>query len=310
MSFFSDIQGIFIRGASYKKSTRCDGKVVIITGANAGIGKETAVELAARGAKVYIACRSIERGQSACKEIIQRTGNENVFVRKLDLASFASIREFAKGFLKEEKQFDILINNPGVMAIPLWRTEDLLEMQIGVNHFGHFLLTNLLLPLIKATESSRIINVSSMAHRWGKIKTDDLNSEKSYNEISCYAQSKLANILFTRELAKRLKDTKTTVNALHPGVVKTELARHVEKMNFLFNSKILSFFMYFFNKTAKQGAQTTIYAALDPDLANVSGQYFAECGLGKIYKQGLDDDIAKWLWNVSEKWTKLDSKSE
>ncbi|CAG9806799.1 unnamed protein product [Chironomus riparius] len=252
---------IFIRGKSYKKYTRCDGNVVVITGGNSGIGKETAIELAAR-------------------------------------------------FQKEEKQLDILINNAGVMAIPLCRTEDGLEMQMGVNHMGHFLLTNLLLPMLKTSQPSRIVNVSSMAHRWGKIKTDDLNSEKSYSNVYCYANSKLANILFTRELARRLKDTKVTANALHPGVINTELSRHTGEISFFFSKYFVKPAMYIFNKTPKQGAQTTIYAALDPDLENVSGQYFSECGFEKVYEQGLDDDMAKWLWNISEKWTKLSSKSE
>ncbi|KAL7025157.1 hypothetical protein ACKWTF_013369 [Chironomus riparius] len=252
----------------------------------------------------------MERGEEACKEIIQKSGSSNVFVRILDLASFTSIREFAKSFQKEEKQLDILINNAGVMAIPLCRTEDGLEMQMGVNHMGHFLLTNLLLPMLKTSQPSRIVNVSSMAHRWGKIKTDDLNSEKSYSNVYCYANSKLANILFTRELARRLKDTKVTANALHPGVINTELSRHTGEISFFFSKYFVKPAMYIFNKTPKQGAQTTIYAALDPDLENVSGQYFSECGFEKVYEQGLDDDMAKWLWNISEKWTKLSSKSE
>lgn len=178
------------------------------------------------------------------------------------------------------------------MVCPKSCTKDGLETQIGVNHFGHFLLTHLLLDVIKVSfnksfsnrihniflqisQPSRIIVVSSMAHLYGKIKKDDINSENSYNEISCYCQSKLANVLFTKELARRLKDTAVTVNALHPGVVNTDLDRHVGKMAKIYNSWVFDVLRYLFYKTAESGCQTTLYVALDPDLDKVSGKYFA-----------------------------------
>lgn len=205
-------------------------------------------------------------------------------------------------FLDEQNRLDILINNAGVMASPRMLTKDGYEMQLGVNHMGHFLLTNLLLDALKASAPSRIVVLSSLAHKWGQINRDDLNSEKSYNKYKAYNQSKLANVLFVRELAKRLEGTQVTANAVHPGVVKTELGRH------LIHNKvrqIINPFVHYFFKTPTSGAQTTLAVALDPSLEKVSGKYFSDC---KVKKEGLtarDDEMAKWLWEESEKWTKL-----
>lgn len=216
-----------------------------MTGCNTGIGKETVLELAHRGATVYMACRNMVKCEEARKEIIKATGNRNIFSSQLDLSSMASIRSFATRlyqviqyqlinlttilhrFMSEESKLHILINNAGIMDCPRMLTKDGFEMQIGVNHMGHFLLTLLLLDVLKATAPSRIVVVSSLAHRFGTIKQHDLNSEKSYSRKFAYAQSKLANVLFTRELAKRLTGSGVTVNALHPGVVDTELIRYM-----------------------------------------------------------------------------------
>lgn len=180
-------------------------------------------------------------------------------------------------------------------------TKDGLEMQIGTNHFGHFLLTNLLLDTIKASAPARIINVSSLAHKFGKIHRDDLQLEKSYNRWTSYGQSKLANILFTRELAKRLRGTNVTVNSLHPGAVATELGRH---MGFL---QYLALPIRIFVKTPKSGAQTTIFLAVDPDLDTVSGRYFVDCAVATESKAAQCDDTAEWLWKISEEITKLNA---
>lgn len=200
---------------------------MIITGANTGIGKQTAIDLAKRGAKIYLACRNFDKCDEARKEIIELTGNKNVFNSELDLSSLESVRKFSNKFLKEENRLDILINNAGIMICPKSLTRDGFETQIGVNHMGHFLLTNLLLDLLKKSSPSRIVVLSSLAHVAGYIKKDDLNSEKSYNRILAYGQSKLANILFTRHLAKKLNGTGVTVYCLHPGSVNTDLMRHV-----------------------------------------------------------------------------------
>lgn len=225
-----------VQGQTFDRKIRADGKVFfhsffyyyttyfiiqvfIITGANCGIGKETAKDVARRGAVVYMGCRDLVKCEEARKEIILATKNRNVYCRELDLASFSSIKQFAKRFKSEQNRLDLLINNAGVMRIPKRQvTKEGFEEQIGVNHLGHFLLTHLLLDYLKACAPSRIINVSSIAHTRGSIDTSDFNSEKNYDPKKAYEQSKLANVLFTRELAKRLKDTGVTVNALHPGI--------------------------------------------------------------------------------------------
>lgn len=178
---------------------------MLITGANTGIGKETAIDLAKRGAKIIIACRDMEKAEAAVKEIIDKSDNQNVICKKLDLADIKSIREFAEGINRDEPNLNILINNAGVMVCPYGKTADGFEMQFGVNHLGHFLLTHLLLDLIKRSAPARIVTVSSMAHSWGVINLDDINSEKSYGKSAAYSQSKLANVLFTHSLAKRLE---------------------------------------------------------------------------------------------------------
>ena len=214
-------------GGVCRSQARLDGKTVIITGGNSGIGLETAVDLAKRNARVILACRSVERGETAAVEVRKRSGNDNAVFVQLDLASLDSVRKFAAKILEEEPRIDILINNAGVMMVPERRlTKDGFEMQFGTNHLGHFLLTNLLLDRIKEAPSARIVSVSSIAYRRGKIDIDDLNSERSYGPISVYSKSKLANILFTRGLAKRLQGTNVTANVLHPGGIHTGLQQH------------------------------------------------------------------------------------
>ncbi|XP_059612876.1 retinol dehydrogenase 14-like [Phlebotomus argentipes] len=293
----------YFQGGKFRKDdVLMDGKVVIITGANTGIGKETALDLARRGAKVYMACRDKGRGEEARLEVIEKSGNPHVLFRPLDLASLASVRTFVENFKNEEARLDVLINNAGVMMIPNKNlTEDGFEMQIGVNHMAHFLLTNLLLDLLKKSAPSRIVTVSSLAHMSGQINKEDLNSDKSYNRITAYAQSKLANILFTRELARRLESTRVTANCLHPGAVNTELLRHIPTFLVFIGRPFL---MLFF-KTPRNGAQTQIRLAVDPVLEDVTGKYFSDCKEVKPRPQAQDDEMAAWLWAESVKWTKL-----
>ncbi|XP_067895534.1 retinol dehydrogenase 12 isoform X2 [Heterodontus francisci] len=255
-------------GGVCTSNARLDGKTVLITGANTGIGKETARELAQRGARVIIACRDLTKAEAAAHEIREDTGNEQVIVRELDLANNRSIYQFAESVIKEEKLINILINNAGVMMCPFMKTGDGFEMHFAVNHLGHFLLTYLLLDLITRSAPARIINLSSFAHVFGRINFNDLQSEKSYDGGLAYCQSKLANVLFTRELAKRLKDTKVTVNSVHPGCVKSELTRHSFVMSLAW--KVLTFLI----KTPKQGAQTSIYCAVAEELQEISGKHF------------------------------------
>lgn len=220
-------------GRYFSKSHRADGKTVIITGASAGIGKETAIDMAERGARVILACRDLKKAESVRQMIIKKTKNTNVKVMYLDLTSFKTIRSFAKTFLEEEPKLHILINNAGVMGVQRSLTEDGLEMHMGVNHFGHFLLTLLLIDRLKESRPSRVVTVSSYGHRLVQFNKNDLNSDKSYNRFYAYAQSKLANVLFTNELASRLSDSGVTATSLHPGVVRTEINRHLGSFLFI-----------------------------------------------------------------------------
>ncbi|XP_030071388.1 retinol dehydrogenase 12 isoform X2 [Microcaecilia unicolor] len=283
----------YVAGPACKSNAKLHGKVVIITGANTGIGKETARDLAQRGARVIVACRDILKGEAAACEIRATTGNEQVVVRKLDLADTKSIKEFAEKIQQEEKQIHILINNAGVMMCPYSKTADGFEMQLGVNHLGHFLLTFLLLDHVKQSAPARIVNVSSLGHRLGKIKFNDLQSEKSYDSGLAYCQSKVANVLFTRELAKRLQGTGVTVNALHPGTVTTELTRHSSSLFTL--TRLFSFFL----KTPTEGAQTSIYCAVAEELDSVSGKYFSDCSPATVSAEGQNDEVGQKLWAVS-----------
>lgn len=261
-------------GKMYEGTERLEGKTIIVTGANTGIGKETTRELAKRGGKVIMACRDMERCEEARKEIVLETRNKYVYCRPCDLASMKSIKEFVSIFNKENDRLDILINNAGVMRCPKSFTSDGFETQFGVNHLGHFLLTNLLLDKLKASAPSRIINVSSRAHKSGNINVQDLNSDKNYNNALAYNQSKLANIMFTNELAKKLVGTGVTVNALHPGVVDTEIVRHLKFLNNFFIAIFYNPMAWIFFKNSRQGAQTTIFAAVDSSLEKVTGKYF------------------------------------
>uniref|UniRef100_A0A1A8S933 Retinol dehydrogenase 12, like n=1 Tax=Nothobranchius rachovii TaxID=451742 RepID=A0A1A8S933_9TELE len=280
--------------ASWSSDVRLDGKTAVITGANTGIGKETAIDLAKRGAKVIVACRDMEKAQVAVKEIIEISGNDNVACMKLDLSNSKSIREFAEAINKDEPKLNLLINNAGVMVCPYGKTADGFEMQIGVNHFGHFLLTYLLIDLIKRSAPARIVTVSSMAHSWGSINLDDINSEKSYSKNKAYAQSKLANILFTRSLAKKLEGTGVTAYSLHPGVVQTDLWRHLSAPERFFIKIARPF-----TKNSIQGAQTTIYCAVEPSLEKESGGYYSDCAAASCSAAGKDDELAQKLWELS-----------
>ncbi|CAG0889205.1 unnamed protein product [Cyprideis torosa] len=289
----------------YQSREYLKGKTVLITGANTGIGKETALDLARRGGRVIMACRDLKKCKKAREEIILSTGNQHVVARECDLASFDSIRKFAERINQEEPQLNILINNAGVMRPPKSLTKDGLELQMGTNHFGHFLLTNLLLDKIKASAPSRIIVVSSVGHKRGRIDFDDLNADKEYDARQVYCNSKLANNLFSNELARRLSGSGVTVNCLHPGIVRTELGRHMS----LYKSKWSWFFVYplvwILLKSPEEGAQTTIRLAVDKTLEKTTGRYFSDQKEVPQADQAYDEAVAKRLWDVSEIWTRL-----
>ncbi|CAH2105546.1 unnamed protein product [Euphydryas editha] len=285
-----------------QSSVHMVGKTVIITGGNCGIGFETAKNLADRGARVIIACRSIKRGSAATKEIIKATGNKDVEYRQLDLASFRSVREFCENILKTEKRLDVLINNAAAGGLGNYKTEDGNHVGMQVNYFGPFLLTNILLPLLKSSAPSRIINVSSAIHKYGEMDFENLNMEKYWSDYLVYANSKLYLNLMTLELSRRLRGTNVTVNALHPGVAATNIFRNI-KSDILRN--IVLIVLNFLYKSVWEAAQTSIYLAVAPEIQNVSGRYFSNCQEATPSKLSRDPEIAERLWKESEKIVKL-----
>ncbi|XP_048736183.1 retinol dehydrogenase 13-like [Ostrea edulis] len=295
----------YFAGGVCRSKARLDGKTVIITGANTGIGKETAIDLASRGAKVILACRDVMRAERAATDIIRISNNPNVAVKIVDLASLESVRKFADDINKREPKIDILINNAGIMMCPYWKTREGFEMQFGVNHLGHFLLTNLLLDKIKSSAPARIINVSSLAHeRANKFNFDDINSERDYNCMTAYRQSKLANVLFTRELSHRLQGTHVTANSLHPGFVQTELSRYFPQTMPVYVRALFPVTLLL-SKTPKEGAQTSIYCAVEESLGDVTGKYFSDCQIKEETKAAQDDEAARKLWELSEEMVGL-----
>lgn len=276
------------------------GKTVIVTGANCGIGKATAAELLKLQARVIMACRDRQRAEDAARDIQNQAGTSQgeIVIKHLDLASLQSVRRFCEEVIREEPRIDVLINNAGLYQCPYSKSEEGFEMQLGVNHLGHFLLTNLLLDLLKQSSPSRVVVVSSKLYKYGSINFEDLNSEQSYNKSFCYSQSKLANLLFTRELARRLDGTEVTVNALTPGIVRTRLGRHVNIP--LLIKPLFWLVSWLFFKSPLEGAQTPLYLACSPEVEGVSGKCFANCEEEQLLSKATDDHAAKRLWDLSE----------
>ena len=276
-------------------------RVIVITGGNAGIGKETAVGLAQKGATVVITARNQQRGAAALEEIRGRTGrdDERLVVMPLDLASFASIRAFASDLLDRSDRLDVLVNNAGLVLRQRRETADGFEMTFGVNHLGHFLLTDLLLDRLRAGESARIVNVSSDAHKQARngLDFDDLQSTRRFRGFAVYSKSKLANILFTRELARRLDGTNVTVNALHPGFVASRFGRDGDTGRL---GDVAMLVTRPFAINAAQGALTSIHVASSPDVDGITGQYWYKCALATPSRAAQDDAAARRLWQVSE----------
>ena len=249
-----------------QSKARLDGKVVVITGANTGIGKETALQISLRGAKTYIACRDLKKANHAIDDIKKVNPNADITALALDLSSFKSVREFVKEFSEKESVLDILINNAGVATFLESKTEDGFETDIQVNYLGHFLLTLLLLPLLKKSVKARVINVSSGIYVISKLQIDNINNVGIFDSGKTYSHSKLVQILFTREMARRLgKNSNINVYVLNPGLVDTELPRHAPQDHPVRQAKRMS---------VELGAQTTLYCALEESLDNESGFYY------------------------------------
>ncbi|XP_067680033.1 retinol dehydrogenase 14-like [Haliotis asinina] len=279
------------------------GKTVVITGANCGIGKATASELAKRNARVILACRDVGKGTKAVKEIRRRTQSGELVVKRLDLASINSIQMFADNLRKEEQRLDVLINNAGVFQCPYTKTEDGFEMQMGVNHIGHFLLTNLLTDMLKKSAPSRVVVVTSSLHKRGTMNFDDLQSEKAYNKAKSYANSKLANCLFSRELARQLCGGNVSVYCVHPGMVMTNLSRHVVPR--FIKILLTPLALLLGARTNFEGCQTVLYCSVADEVAKETGKYYGNCKVEPWHQVATDDGVAKKLWEVSEKLTKL-----
>ncbi|XP_021895360.1 short-chain dehydrogenase TIC 32, chloroplastic-like [Carica papaya] len=280
------------------------GLTAIVTGGSSGIGVETARVLALCGVHVVLAVRNMDAGSKVKEEIQKEIPAAKVDVMELDLSSLASVRNFASEYKSSGLSLNILINNAGVMATPFMLSQDNIELQFATNHLGHFLLTNLLLETMKNTacesnREGRIVNVSSEGHRFAYregICFDKINDESWYNSLFAYGQSKLANILHANELARRLKEDRAeiTVNSLHPGSIMTNLLRHHSFIN-----RIGNIFGKYVLKNVQQGAATTCYIALNPQVKGLSGEYFSDSNIAKPSSQAKNADLAKKLWDFS-----------
>ncbi|XP_049865866.1 retinol dehydrogenase 11-like [Pectinophora gossypiella] len=285
-----------------KSKKRLDGRTVLITGGTSGMGIEIATDLAARGARVIIACPFREEGERAREAIVEESGNDNVVFKLLDLACLDSVRKFAANILNTEQRLDRLLNNAGVGIPGDFQTADGLNFIMQVNYFGHFLLTLLLLPLLRKTgtptEKSRIINTSSILHRIGRVDIENMNKVGHYwSKIQIYGNSKICLVLFSRELTRRLKEIEANVviNSLDPGAVGTRIFDQCGWMR----GHLITFFYGWFCKSPFEGAQTAIHMALDDKAGNVSGEFFKDCDLYPAAGSACNDVTAKELWDAS-----------
>jgi NAD(P)-dependent dehydrogenase (short-subunit alcohol dehydrogenase family) len=271
------------------------GKVVMVTGANAGMGKEISLALAAKGANLVMVARDPARGESALADVEQKTGNRTVELLIGDLSSQKSIRNLVKDFTARHDRLHVLVNNAGVTMARRAETVDGIETIFATNHLGPFLLTNLLLPALAAGAPSRVVTVSSAAHAMGKMDFDDLQGTRKFGEISAYNQSKLANVLFTYELARRLEGTGVTANVVEPGFVKTNLT-----VPFPFS------LFSFMRGSAVDGAKPTVFLSSSPEVEGVNGRFFNVKGVAtNSSKTSYDTDAAKRLWQLSAEMTHL-----
>lgn len=294
------------------------GRTAVVTGANSGLGFYTSRALALKGARVIMACRNLEKGEEARQLIVEEGVAVNPEVWQLNLASLESVKQFALKMEESDIKLDLLINNAGLMAIPFDNTEDGFEMQFGVNHLGHFALSARLWPRVSATPGSRLIQVSSVAHQFGKIHFKDIHWERGYKKWGAYGMSKLANLLFVHELASRLAEngSSVTVAAAHPGYADTELqAKSARMKGRSLSAAAMSMINKVLAQSGEKGALPSLYAATAEDVEQ--GAYFGPGGPLKMHgwpapdipnKKLVNNEVAKKLWEVSESLTGLDFK--
>lgn len=271
------------------------GKIVLITGANSGIGKETAKALAKQGATIYMVCRSRKRGEEARQEIIKDSKNSNVHLRLCDLSSIGSIKEYATNLREELSHIDVILNNAGAMFGSRQLTLDGLEMTFALNHIGYFLNTHYLLDLIRKGSMKRILSISSVGHKsTGKVNVNDLQSSIRYNQINVYGRSKLYNIHFTRILARKLENEGITVNCMHPGVVSTNFGNSAN-----WYMRVAMPLGRKFMISATKGASTPVYLSSSPDVNGITGKYFDKGKPTQPSKLARDEKLAQQVWDAT-----------
>ena len=269
-------------------------KVCVVTGASSGIGRATAMELARMGATVALVCRNRERAEETRAAILAKTGNPAIEVFLADLSSLAEIRRLAHELLARYSHIHVLVNNAGIFNWRRATTVDGIEAVFAVNHMAYFLLTHLLLERLMASAPARIVNVASDAHRWGALTVDDLQHERSYRPLLVYGRSKLCNILFTRELARRIRGAGVTVNCVHPGGVATGLGKNNGWLAVVIATALKPFIL-----SSEQGADTVVYLATAPEVEGVSGKYFVKRQERQPSAAALSSEVAQRLWQVS-----------
>jgi len=277
-------------------------KVILITGANSGIGRATAERLAEMGTTVVMSARHEKRGEKARAQIVRRTGNDRVDLLIADLSTRDGIRSLADQFRAKYDRLDVLINNAGLMTNKRRETPEGFELQFFVNHLAYFMLTQLLIDMLRDSAPARIVNVASTAHSRGHLNFDDLQGKENYAGWQMYGNTKLANIVFTYELARRLENSGVTANCVHPGVVGTNLMR---QYNFFLNL-IWGALRVFFKKP-EEGAETPAYLATSPEVADVRGKYFRYCRPFGTTEESNDRDVQRRLWEASIEMTGLDN---
>jgi len=288
-----------------------ENKVFIVTGANSGIGREVVHELARKKGRVYMACRDLKKCEEERKKIVLDTRNKYIYCRKCDLASMESVREFVTQFRSQEESCDVLVNNAGVMNCRRMLTKDGIETQLGVNHMGHFLLTNLLKPCLEKSGKSRVLYLMNLDYRKGSIDFTDLNSDNKYNPTSAFTQSQLANMLTVLSLSKDWAEKNISVNAVYPGVCATNIKRHMGVDKSISGNLVANPIMWLLTRSPDRGAQTVLWAATGSELVGLTGKLFSN--MKEIEVECVGEDMmeqGKKMRSVSMYWTGLQEKQQ